>query len=205
MDQECFCAAILSTDNSQATELGLVRGQAKPKMLFFKRLGSAEWHYYFTCYERTRKGRNSRFTCHLLFPVEALNTSNQHVCGSVGSWLLFSSKQIYVPQALAVDSALAAECWGSKLLLKLFAWESRGEKYCCLLTGLCAAVHVCMIHCPNPQGKDTVHIFFMQSREAAVGVVLMTSAALPGSFAFQLFPTLAGTDCGVHPIVLKTF
>jgi len=47
---------------------------------------------------------------HLLFPVEALNTSNQHVCGSVGSWLLFSSKQIYVPQALAVDSALAAEC-----------------------------------------------------------------------------------------------
>lgn len=169
-------------------------------MLFFKRLGSAEWHYYFTRYERIRKGRNSIsfiisfFLLKLWTPV----TSMPVVLWVAGC----SSKQIYVSQA--VDSALAAECWGSKYSLKLL--EKSGEKSIAASSWwLCAAVRVCMIHCLNPQGKGTVHIFFMQSREAAVGVVVMTSAALPGSSAFQLFPTVAGTDCGVHPIVLKTF
>lgn len=37
----------------------------------------------------------------------------------MGNGLLFSSKQIYVPQALAIDSALAAECWGTKGSFKL--------------------------------------------------------------------------------------
>lgn len=99
--------------------------------------------------------------------------------------LLFSSQQIYVPRALAIDSALAAECWGDKGSFKLACLRKhRKEKQFHRLTGLCAAVCFGTVHHLNPQGKDTVHIFFTQSREAPVETAVITFTALLVVFRF---------------------
>lgn len=61
-------------------------------------------------------------------------------------------------------------------------------------------VHFGAIYHINPRGKSTVHILFVQSREAPVETVVMTFTALLETSAFQLFFTAAGTGCQVQKV-----